>query len=402
MRASVALTILAILIIPVFGGCDENGAPQTPDPPIDYSYELEVAFTNLTFVQPVDVQNAGDNTDRLFVVERRGVITVFANDQAVASTETFLDISSKVETGNIEQGLLGLAFHPDYETNGYFFVYYTIDGGNTNRLARYNVSAGDADIADPGSEAVLLEFAKPYRNHNGGQIVFGSDGYLYVAVGDGGGGGDPDDNGQDLTTLLGSILRLDVNSQSLGNYGIPLTNPFALNTKGYRAEIYAYGLRNPWRFSIDASTGWLWAGDVGQGAWEEIDIIEIGGNYGWDCYEGTHQYTTKPLCDTLSVQIDPIYEYPHSMGNISVTGGHVYRGPTMSSLTGVYIFADYSSGRIWGIGYNGTEVTPVVGLLDSDYMISAFGVDEDNELYVCDFSPSGAQTRIYKLKQVAE
>jgi glucose/arabinose dehydrogenase len=395
VRASVALVLLTFFMLPVAGGCEKPSSPPS------YSYRLQAAFPNLTFVQPVDVQNAGDGTNRLFVVEKPGVVKVFPNDQAVASAKTFLDIAAKVVSGGLEQGLLGLAFHPDFETNGYFFVYYTI-AGNDNRLSRFQVSAGNPDSADAGTEAVLLEFAKTAANHNGGQLAFGPDGYLYVGVGDGGGAGDPDENGQDLTTLLGTMLRLDVDSQDLGNYGIPSTNPFGFSIHGYRPEIYAYGLRNPWRFSFDPATGWLWAGDVGQSLWEEIDIIEIGGNYGWNCYEGTHVYATSLLCDTLAVQIDPIYEYPHGAGNVSVTGGHVYRGPTVSSLTGTYVFADYNSGRIWGIRYDIAGVTPAFELLDSDYKISAFGVDEASELYVCDIDAAGSPTHIYRLIRVAD
>jgi glucose/arabinose dehydrogenase len=403
MKTFVPYAAAALLSLSSLAGCDDDGAAPDPGPPPVYSYELQDAFPNLTFVRPVDIQNAFDGSDRLFVVEKQGLIRVFDNDAAVGATDTFLDISNRVRSSGSEQGLLGLAFHPDYRTNGYFFVYYTI-ASNENRLSRFQVSGGNPDSADPSSEAVLLEFPKAgsATNHNGGQVAFGDDGYLYVSVGDGGGGGDPDDNGQDLTTLLGSILRLDVDSQALGNYGIPITNPFAINVKGYRPEIYAYGLRNTWRFSFDPVTGWLWAGDVGQGNWEEINVVEVGGNYGWDCYEGAHEYTTKALCDTLRVNIDPIYEYDHSDGNVSVTGGHVYRGPKLSSLTGVYVFADYSSGRIWGITYDGQNVSPASDLFDAAFRISTFGVDEANELYLCEYSTGGSPTRIYKLKQIAD
>jgi glucose/arabinose dehydrogenase len=403
MRAFLAFAAVTSLILTVMGGCDDDGAAPGPGPAPNYSYELQEAFPNLRFVRPVDIQNAGDGSDRLFVVEKRGIVRLFANEDSVASTKTFLDISGKVKSSGSEQGLLGLAFHPNYRTNGYFFVYYTI-ASNENRLSRFQVSAGNPDSTDQSSEAVLLEFPKAgaNTNHNGGQIAFGEDGYLYVSVGDGGGGGDPDDNGQDLTTLLGAILRLDVDSQALGNYGIPPTNPFAFSIKNYRPEIYAYGLRNTWRFSFDPVTDWLWAGDVGQGTWEEINVIEMGGNYGWDCYEGAHELASKPLCDTLQVNIDPIHEYAHADGNVSVTGGRVYRGPSLSSLVGVYVFADYNSGRIWTIRYDGSDVSPADLLLDAPFRVSAFGVDEAKELYLCEYSTGGSETQLYKLKQVAD
>jgi len=404
MRALLAFAAVTLLLLTAAGGCDDDGAAPAPGPTPNYSYELQEAFPSLSFVRPVDIQNAGDGSDRLFVVEKRGIVRLFANEGTVASTKTFLDISGRVKSSGSEQGLLGLAFHPDYRTNGYFFVYYTI-ASNENRLSRFQVSAGNPDSTDQSSEAVLLEFPKyeTFTNHTGGQIAFGQDGYLYVSVGDGGSGGDPDDNGQDLTTLLGAILRLDVDSQSLGNYGIPITNPFAVsNNQGYRPEIYAYGMRNVWRFSFDPVTGWLWAADVGQAEWEEINIVEIGGNYGWDCYEGTHEFTTKPLCDTLQVNIDPIFEYGHGAGDVSVTGGHVYRGPTLSSLVGDYVFADYNSGRIWGISYDGSNVSPADLLLDAPFRVSTFGVDEANELYLFEYSTGGSETQLYKLKQVAD
>jgi glucose/arabinose dehydrogenase len=328
---------------------------------------------------------------------------VFDNDPAVQNAKTFLDISSRVTSGG-ERGLLGLAFHPDYETNGYFFIYYSPDPGTTTRLARFQVSAANPDSANDGSEVVLLDIPQQYGNHNGGQLAFDPDGYLCIAVGDEGSFGDPNDNAQDLTDLHGSILRVDVDSQALGNYGIPSSNPFAVNIKGYRPEIYAYGLRNPWRFSFDPVNGRLWAGDVGQNLWEEIDVIIRGGNYGWDCREGMHDYDASrqsPVCDTVSTAIDPVHEYPRGGGG-SVTGGHVYRGPMVSSLRGVYIFADYISGQIWGLEYDGQQATSVTELIDTNFRISSFGVDENNELYFCAYDFNGGPSQIYMLKQVAE
>lgn len=402
MKTVIACTV-AVSMIAVVSACDEDDSPAPPGPTPTYSYQLEEAFPNLTFTRPVDLQNAGDGSDRVFVVEKAGVIRVFPNESTVASTMTFLDISARVNSSGGEQGLLGLAFHPDYGANGRFFVYYTIAGGN-NRLSRFEVSAADPDAADPTSEAVLLELPKyqSASNHNGGQVAFGKDGYLYVAVGDGGSAGDPGGNAQDLTTLLGTILRLDADSQSLGNYGIPDTNPFTFSTKGYRGEIYAYGFRNPWRFSFDPVTGWLWAGDVGQSNWEEVDVVEVGGNYGWDCYEGTHPYESSALCDALQDHIAPVHEYGHGDDGYSITGGYVYRGARLTSLVGRYVFADYGSGRIWAITFDGHTVSPADTLFDADFNISSFGVDEANELYILEYSTSGAATKIYQLEQVAD
>lgn len=403
MKTTIALLAAIVIALSLVTGCDDDSFA-----PANYTYKLVAAYPALTFAQPVDFQNAGDGSDRVFVVERHGIIKVFENDAAVTEAKTFLDVSGVVQSGGLEQGLLGLAFHPDYVTNGRFFVYYTVAGGD-NRLSRFEVSAANPDSTDQSTETVLMTFTKTAGNHNGGQIAFGPDGFLYVAVGDGGGAGDPDDNAQDLTNVFGAILRLDVDSNALGNYGIPDTNPFALNINGYRPEIYAYGLRNPWRFSFDPVTGWLYAGDVGQGTWEEIDIINIGGNYGWDCFEGAHVYDAdgtdpgapSPVCDTLKTAIDPIYEYIHADGNVSVTGGHVYRGPTVTSLEGVYVFADYNTGLIWGIEYDGTGVSPVIDIADCPVRLSSFGVDEANELYVCGYD-GVLPTRIYKLEQTAE
>lgn len=365
--------------------------------------DLVVAFPNLAFDRPVDLQHAGDGSGRLFVVEQEGLIRVFANDPEVPAAGVFLDIQDRVQCCG-EQGLLGLAFHPSYADNGRFFVYYSAGSGpRRSVLARYGVDPADPNRADPGSEEILLEVPQPYSNHNAGQIRFGPDGYLYVALGDGGNGGDPEGNGQDRTTLLGSILRLDVDQPTGGRgYGIPPDNPFAGNTDGFREEIYAYGLRNPWRFSFDPDTGRLWAADVGQDYYEEIDIIESGGNYGWDCREGMHAYNgprggPSPACESATGFIEPVHEYTHAQGQ-SVTGGFVYRGPGRPDLAGQYIYADYLSGRIWALTFDGTAVTDNRELLDTGLTITSFGVDEHDELYLCDFG-SG---RIYRFVPVVD
>lgn len=353
---------------------------------------LEIAFPNLSFTRPVDFQHAGNNSNRLFVVEQRGVIWIFENDSAVIQKSIFLDIKDRVNDSGNEEGLLGLAFHPEYENNGYFYVNYTASHPRRTVISRFMVSANNPNDAMADSEYVLLEINQPYSNHNGGQIVFGPDGYLYIGMGDGGSGGDPDNNGQDLTTLLGAMLRIDVNTnQGSLNYAIPMDNPFVNNTMQYREEIYAYGLRNPWRFSFDPITGWLWLADVGQNRFEEIDIIQSGGNYGWRIMEGYNCYDPANSCDTTGL-IMPIWEYDHSLGQ-SITGGYVYRGTLIPEFVGKYIYADFISGNIWSIEYDGQN-SPINNLIiDSNLLISSFGVDENNELYICSFDG-----KIYRFK----
>jgi glucose/arabinose dehydrogenase len=346
-------------------------------------YQVEVAFPNLTFSRPVDLQSARDGSGRLFVVEQAGVIRVFDNVSNVSEASDFLDIRSRIDDSGNEEGLLGLAFHPDYESNGFFFVNYTAANPDRTVVSRFSVSSLDADVADPSSERVLLTVPQPYSNHNGGQLQFGPDGMLYVALGDGGSGGDPMGNGQDRTTLLGSILRIDVNSPSGGaNYGIPPDNPFVGNEEGWREEIFAYGLRNPWRFSFDSETGELWAGDVGQNAFEEVDIIESGGNYGWKIMEAYSCYNAA-TCDQSGLEL-PAHAYPHEGGNNSITGGYVYRGSTIPSLSGRYVYGDFVSGRIWALTRTQSGYTNDL-LVDTSFGLSSFGVDENNELLVCGF-----------------
>jgi len=388
----------------VFFSCDDDvaeppangGGDTTP-----VSHILVEAFPGLRFVDPVDCQNAGDS--RLFIVERAGRILVF--DTTAPDTATvFLDISARVRSGG-EMGLLGLAFHPDYLTNGYFYVNYTTGNpGLLTHVSRFSVT-GDRDVADPTSEALLLEFAQPFGNHNGGGLEFGpgSGGYLFVAVGDGGSSGDPRDNGQDPTTLLGSILRLDVNA-NMGTppyHGIPPDNPFVGNPDGWREEIYAYGMRNPWRISYDVPSGRLWAGDVGQGLWEEIDVIENGMNYGWDCFEGMNSYINASAACTLAVSAytDPVWEYSHAGSSKSVTGGYVYRGLTATELTGKYIYADYVTGVVWALTYDGVGPAQNEELIDSNLNFSTFGVGADGELYAVHLSTAGV---LYRLEEVVE
>jgi glucose/arabinose dehydrogenase len=352
-------------------------------------FQIEKAFPNLTFTRPVDLQADPLPDNRLFVVEQAGLIRVFQNTSLSDSLTTFLDIRDRVNDSGNEQGLLGLAFHPDYANNGYFYVNYTATQPNRTVISRFRVSTTDPNLALADSEYVILEYGQPYSNHNGGQLAFGpQDDYLYIAAGDGGYYGDPECNAQNLQTLLGAIHRIDVDHPSGGNrYGIPPDNPFAGNNLGYREEIFAYGLRNPWRFSFDPVTDLLWAGDVGQALWEEIDLIVSGGNYGWSMFEGTHCYNSPwpctPPCNSSGI-IMPVWEYSHSLGQ-SVTGGYVYRGTSVPELTGKYIYADFGSGRIWSLEYTGTPPAVNTLLLDSNLGISSFGIDRKRELYICAF-----------------
>jgi glucose/arabinose dehydrogenase len=355
-------------------------------------FQLQNAFPNLTFSRPVDLQHPGDGTDRLFVVEQAGVIRVFDNNAGATVAPIFLDIRSRVNDSGNEEGLLGLAFHPDYKNNGFFYVNYTANPPRRTVIARYRVTS-NPNQADPNSELIVLQFDQPFSNHNGGQLAFGPDGYLYIATGDGGSGGDPNNNGQSLQTLLGKILRLDVNNPSGGrNYGIPFDNPFV--GTGNREEIFAYGLRNPWRFSFDPVTKWLWAGDVGQNRLEEIDIIEKGKNYGWRIMEGNLCFNPSSGCNMTGL-VKPIWEYGRSLG-ISVTGGHVYRGSSVPALVGAYIYGDFGSGRIWALRYDGVNPPANTELMDTNLGISSFGVDKNFELYICAFD-----SRIYRFRPAA-
>lgn len=346
---------------------------------------LKEAFPNLTFNRPVDSQHSGDNTDRIFIVEQRGVISVFQNNIEVADKSVFLKIESRVNDQGNEEGLLGLAFHPDYTSNGYFYVNYTAASPRRTVISRFQVSAADANRADQSSELVILEIGQPFSNHNGGQLSFGPDGYLYIATGDGGSGGDPQNHGQRRETLLGAILRIDVNGEEGNrNYAIPGDNPFVNNEEGFREEIYAYGLRNPWRFSFDAQTNELWTGDVGQNRAEEIDIITKGGNYGWRTMEGFSCFNPASGCDQEGL-ILPIWEYTHTNGDRSVTGGFVYRGTEITELQGLYVYGDFVSRRIWTLDFSDLNNPDNTELMRAGFPISSFGIDQSNELYLCGF-----------------
>jgi glucose/arabinose dehydrogenase len=339
--------------------------------------------------RPVAVTHAGDGSGRLFIVLQDGTIRI--RNSAGLREQPFLDIRSLVSCCG-ERGLLSAAFHPQYRTNGFFYVNYTNKAGNTV-IARYTVST-DPNVANPASRKVILTVAQPFPNHNGGQIQFGPNGYLYIGMGDGGSSGDPENRAQNLRTLMGKILRIDVNRTSANRaYGIPPTNPF-VGRANVRPEIWASGLRNPWRFSFDRATGDLYLGDVGQGNWEEVNFQNArsrgGENYGWRRMEGRHCHNPTTGCQTGTLKL-PIIEYSHAAG-CAVTGGYRYRGARTSSLVGRYLYGDYCSGRIWAATFNSGSGWRVAALHNSGFQISAFGEDQAGEVYVVDYN--GAVYRI--------
>jgi len=378
-RSAHKLVGLLLIVGLTFGLTVVNGAPlQAPNARLAYVIDVSLTLFASGLDQPVDIANAGD--DRLFVVERFGTIHIVQSDGTVLATP-FLDIAAEVGTSGLEQGLLGLAFHPDYVTNGYFYVNYTDNNGDTN-IARFSVDSGDPDLADPLSEQTVLTITQPFENHNGGDLNFGPDGFLYIGMGDGGDGGDPDDRAQDLNDLLGKMLRINVTGVT--TYTIPASNPFT-QTVGARDEIWDLGLRNPWRFSFDALTGEMYIGDVGQAAWEEVDLEPAGSpggiNYGWRCYEGNHDYNLIG-CDSIDNYTFPIHEYDHVAGDRAVTAGFVYRGSQFPDMVGHYVFADYISGNFWDLfpdGSGGWQVTDHGFLLANP---STFGESASGELYV--------------------
>jgi glucose/arabinose dehydrogenase len=343
-------------------------------------------------LRPLVLTHAGDGSNRVFVATQHGVIHVFPNDQKAKKTQVFLDVQDRViySDNQNEEGFLGLAFHPNYKKNGEFFVYYTTKKAKlTNVISRFRVSRDDPNKADLASEEELLRIPKPFWNHDGGTLYFGPDGYLYVAVGDGGAANDPFDNGQNLKTLNGKVLRLDVDRKDAGkNYAIPKDNPF-VGKAGARPEIWAYGLRNVWRMAFDRKTGALWAADVGQNLYEEIDILTAGGNYGWNRREGLHPFGAKGAGPRKDF-IDPIWEYHHDVGK-SIIGGVVYRGPRLPELTGAYLYGDYVTGNLWALRYDPAKKRVVANrpIRDRRLPILSFGEDEKGEVYFMTYSPTG-------------
>ena len=340
--------------------------------------------------RPIFLDHAGDGSNRLFVGEQHGQIYSFVNDPEATSASLFLDIRDRVKYDDRqnEEGLLGLAFHPDFKQNGKFYLYYTPKKGLASVISEFRVSDDNPNRANPDSERELLRIEQPFWNHNGGTLDFGPDGYLYIGLGDGGAANDPYGNAQDLGSLLGSILRIDVDRKEDGKpYAIPADNPF-VDQAGARPEIYASGLRNVWRIAFDRETGDLWCGEVGQNLWEEINLITKGGNYGWNLKEAGHPFGTA-LTGTASV-IDPIWEYDHQVGK-SITGGNVYRGSKHPELVGKYIYADYVSGKLWALSYDASRgaVTKNEAIPSDMLPVITFGEDEAGEVYFCVVTPTG-------------
>ena len=374
------LTIaLCLVAAPLFAQkVDESPAPA----------KVVRAFPKLRLTRPTVFTTAGDGTNRLFVVTQQGKINFFPNDQNVGEVKEFLDISDRVvykEKEN-EEGFLGLAFHPKYKENGQFFVYYTSTiEPHLSMISRFRISKDDPNKADPKSEEELLRIPQPYWNHNGGTIVFGSDGYLYIALGDGGSANDPHGNGQKLSTLLGKILRIDVDHKEEGKgYAVPKDNPF-VGKEDAKPEIWAYGLRNPWCISFDKKDGTFWCADVGQDIWEEIDIIVKGGNYGWSLREGLHKFGPKGS-EPRKDLIEPIWEYHHNIGK-SITGGEVYHGKRVPELEGHYIYADYVSGKVWALKYDAKSGKTLANRslqIESTMPYIAIGHDDAGEVYLTD------------------
>lgn len=366
---------------------EESGKVELAEGPTPY--ELETPFPNQKFTAPLGFLTNGDS--RIYIMEQAGIVKVFDSNAADTPAVEFVNIQERVKSGG-EQGLLGMAFHPNYKVNGEVFLHYsTLPNGDT-MVSRFRRKNG-TDVLDPNSEEKLLSVNQPYPNHNGGQLAFGPDGYLYIGLGDGGSGGDPHRNAKNLKTLLGKILRIDVNSKT-GDlpYGIPSDNPFADGAEGKRGEIYAYGLRNPWRFSFDPETKKLWAADVGQDKWEEVDIIEKGKDYGWNTMEGKSCYLPPKNCKAKGLEI-PVFDYGRNQGR-SVTGGYIYRGRKMYTQVGHYIYGDFVSGRIWSLTAVGGQTENVL-LVHSNVAISSFGVDQSGEIYVTGYGDG----MIYRLRQ---
>jgi len=317
------------------------------------------AFPNLTFTQPILLTHPPDGTNRIFVVQQDGHILVFPNDSAVTTAKPFLTITSKLSDYTIggEEGLLGLAFHPQFQTNGYFYINYTAPNPLRTVIERYRVQAQNPDAADTGSAFTILEIDQPPApNHKGGNLAFGADGYLYAGTGDGGGANDTYQNSQNKASLLGKFLRIDVNdTTATTHYKIPPDNPLVGNTSGWKEELWVWGMRNPWRWSFDPPTGVLWCGDVGQDTWEEVDIIKKGLNYGWPIMEGFVCNPIAPVCDTTGYTL-PIAVFGHDVGN-AIVGGYIYRGYRAPWLTGAYLYGDYGSGKVWMLRYENGSVT---------------------------------------------
>lgn len=392
MRRFITLTVITTImrftfffVVAVSLALSAPTCAQGPD------VELVDAFPELSFTRPVELKDAGDGTNILYVAEQAGRIISFENDDKTETSTVFLDITSQVASGG-EMGFLGLVFDPDHANNGHFFVNYTVNNPRRTRVSRFTRDTSNPEIADPTSEVVMFEVGQTFSNHNAGAVMFGPDGYLYVPLGDGGSGGDPNNEGQTLSTLLGSILRLDVNgggnpldcASGTGAATIPADNPFVDGTGGNCDEAYAYGFRNPFRASFDPETDIMWVGDVGQGSREEVSNVNAGENHGWRMYEGNSCHSAP--CDPTGMTF-PRWDYPHSNGNFSVTGGYIYHGTAIEDMDEMYVYGDLG-GRIWAVD---VSVEPEVHydiasvsaskFCAGSYCLASMGLDADGEIY---------------------
>ena len=397
--------LLQIAVAAILLNATANAALPTVD--------MKVAYPELKFDRPLWLTEAPDGTKRIFVAQQNGKVLILPKDRNGKETKTFFDISDRKPFEKNEEGLLGFAFHPKFKKNGKFYVYYSQQDPKRSVISEFQVSKTKFDEADKTTERILLQVPQPEWNHNGGEIAFGPDGYLYIAFGDGGGANDQFHNGQNPKTLLAKILRIDVDGKTeRKQYGIPKDNPFA-NDPQMKPETWAWGLRNPWRFSFDRKTGELYCGDVGQNKWEEVNIIKKGGNYGWNYRESFHEFTNTPPANVKFE--DPILEYPHSTSigtnhtpGLSITGGYVYRGSKIPALRGVYLYADFMVGTLWGLRYEKGKVTEDGVLVEAPKnptaepnkpptlrQIASFGEDGSGEVYILAYDG-----KIYELEEV--
>lgn len=362
----------------------------------DSQYIYKDAFPNLSFAYPTELVHPGDSTNRLFVLEKNGRVMVFNNNPSVSSAKVFLDLTDRV-SNTTYAGLFGIAFHPAYINNGYFYLYYMTGStaAQVLNLVRFSVSETNPDSALKSSEYVLMTVPAPNSFHNGSSIRFGPDGYLYFGFGDSspGSGGDPFNKAQNRAEIFGKMNRINVDSVSEGrNYAIPQSNPYYQNTLGYREEIFAYGFRNMWKFCFDNLTGKIWLADVGQVRWEEINIVESGKNYGWRRKEALECYNPSSGCDTAGFDPEPpLFYYGHGSGNTSITGGYIYRGSKLPGLYGKYIYSDYTSGRIWVLTWDGINPPSNAELFDAPFNIVSYGEDKDKNLYFLSYNSTAGK-----------
>lgn len=360
--------------------------------------QFEPVHIGLRFSEPVQVVFDGVHDDVMYVVEKKGVVRRVSTEPDASKKPIYLDITTRVGERHDEEGLLSLVFHPNFETNGALYVWYTAHRPRRGVLSKFTKTP-ERETVDPATEVVLLEVNEPWGNHNGGTVLFGPDGHLYVGIGDGGAANDPYGHGQNKNTLLGTIIRIDVNNKSEDRpYAIPPDNPF-VGVDGARKEIWAWGLRNPWRMHFDRETGELWTGDVGQNAWEEIDVVVRGGNYGWNIREGNHEFQGDQ--SKRSQMIDPVFAYGRRAGG-SITGGHVYRGSTIPSLIGTYIYADYLSKRTWKLSSSAEDAYSAEQIAaNTPLAISSFGETPSGEILACGFmTPYASIGKIYRLAPI--